>query len=105
MERERLKRVYAEATKDIDALLTPTTLTPAIPVASIDQNTTPGMATRWVNFLDLCALALPNGFSASGLPLSLQIVCRGYDEATALRIGWAYQTATDWHERVPPMAA
>ena len=105
VERERLKRVYAEATKDIDALLTPTTLTPAIPVASIDQNTTPGMATRWVNFLDLCALALPNGFSASGLPLSLQIVCRGYDEATALRIGWAYQTATDWHERVPPMAA
>ena len=105
VERERLKRVYAEATKDIDALLTPTTLTPAIPVASIDQNTTPGMATRWVNFLDLCALALPNGFSAGGLPLSLQIVCRGYDEATALRIGWAYQTATDWHERVPPMAA
>lgn len=104
-ERERLKRVYAEATKDIDALLTPTTLAPAIPIAAIDQNTTPGMATRWVNFLDLCALALPNGFSAGGLPLSLQIVCRGYDEATALRIGWAYQTATDWHERVPPMAA
>jgi aspartyl-tRNA(Asn)/glutamyl-tRNA(Gln) amidotransferase subunit A len=105
VERERLKRVYREATKDIDALLTPTTITPAIPVASIDQNTTPGMATRWVNFLDLCALAIPNGFSAGGLPLSLQIVCRGYDEATALRIGWAYQTATDWHERVPPMAA
>ncbi len=105
MERERLKRVYTQATKDIDALLTPTTLTPAIPVASIDQNTTPGMATRWVNFLDLCALALPNGFSAGGLPLSLQIVCRGYDEATALRIGWAYQTATEWHENVPPMAA
>ena len=29
-------------------------------------------------------------------------VCRGYDEATALRIGWAYQQATDWHERRPP---
>ena len=37
-----------------------------------------------------------------GLPLSLQIVCRPYDEATALRIGWAYQQATDWHERHPP---
>jgi aspartyl-tRNA(Asn)/glutamyl-tRNA(Gln) amidotransferase subunit A len=105
VQREQLKRVYREATKELDAVLTPTTLTPAIPVASIDQNTTPGMATRWVNFLDLCALAVPNGFSAGGLPLSLQIVCAGYNEAMALRIGWAYQHATDWHERVPPMAA
>ena len=105
VQREQLKRVYLEATKELDAVLTPTTLTPAIPIASIDQNTTPGMATRWVNFLDLCALAVPNGFSAGGLPLSLQIVCSGYNEAMALRIGWAYQNATDWHERVPPMAA
>jgi hypothetical protein len=28
----------------------------------------------------------------------------GLDEATALRIGWAHQDATDWHDRVPPMA-
>ena len=105
MERERLKRTYAQATQGLDGVLTPTTVTPAIPIAAIDQNTTPGMLTRWVNFLDLCALAVPNGFTAGGLPLSLQIVCPGYDEAMALRIGWAYQTATDWHERLPPMAA
>jgi aspartyl-tRNA(Asn)/glutamyl-tRNA(Gln) amidotransferase subunit A len=37
--------------------------------------------------------------------LSLQIVCRGYDEATALRIGRAYQESTDWHERRPPSIA
>ncbi len=80
-------------------------MTPAVPIATIDQNTTPAMFTRWVNYLDLCALAVPNGATAEGLPLSLQIVCRGYDEATALRIGWAYQNATDWHTRVPPMAA
>jgi aspartyl-tRNA(Asn)/glutamyl-tRNA(Gln) amidotransferase subunit A len=47
-------------------------------------------------------VALPNGFDGSGLPTSLQIVCRAYDEATALRIGWAYQNATDWHRRRPP---
>ena len=104
-ERERLKQVYAAATADVDAVLTPTAVTPAIPVATIDQNTTPAMLTRWVNFLDLCALAVPNGFTADQLPTSLQVVCRGYDEATALRIGWAYQRATSWHERVPPMAA
>jgi aspartyl-tRNA(Asn)/glutamyl-tRNA(Gln) amidotransferase subunit A len=38
------------------------------------------------------------------LPLSLQIVCPGGEEAMALRIGWALQNATDWHERAPPLA-
>jgi len=40
---------------------------------------------------------LPDGLSAEGLPTSLQIICRGYREATALRIGWAYEQATQWH--------
>ena len=101
-EREHAKRDFAAALDGIDALLTPTTLTAAIPLGEVDQASTPAHFTRFVNALDLCALALPNGFTAEGLPLSLQIVCRGYDEVTALRIGWAYQQATDWHERRPP---
>ena len=103
-ERERLKLEYSAATEHIDALLTPVAMTPAIPLADVDQGTTPAFLTRWVNFLDLCGLAVPNGFTSSGLPLSLQIVCRAGDEAMALRIGWAWQNATDWHERVPPLA-
>ena len=101
-ERDEAKRDFAAALGEIDALLTPTTLTAAIPLDMVDQATTPAHFTRFVNALDLCALALPVGFNAAGLPLSLQIICRGYDEATALRIGWAYQQATDWHERRPP---
>jgi aspartyl-tRNA(Asn)/glutamyl-tRNA(Gln) amidotransferase subunit A len=101
-DREEAKRQFVGAIADIDALLTPTTQTAAIPLDMIDQATTPAHFTRFVNFLDLCALALPNGFTATGLPISLQIVCRGYDEATALRIGWAYQQTTNWHERRPP---
>jgi aspartyl-tRNA(Asn)/glutamyl-tRNA(Gln) amidotransferase subunit A len=101
-EREALKARFAAAFAGIDALLTPTTQTAAIPVAAVDQSGTPAHFTRIVNFLDLCALAVPNGFTAGGLPLSLQIVCRGYDEASALRIGWAYQQATLWHDRHPP---
>ena len=103
-ERERMKISFNAAIEGVDALLTPTAVTPAIPVAAIDQNTTPAMFTRWVNFLDLCAVAVPNGLSADGLPTSLQIVCRSYAESLALRIGHAYQTAHDWHLRVPPMA-
>jgi len=104
-EREKLKQAYDQATRQIDAVLTPTTMTPPLALSIVNQDTTPAVFTRWVNLLDLCALAVPNGTTADGLPLSLQIVCRGYEEAMALRIGWAYQNTTDWHTRVPPMAA
>ncbi|MBN9508424.1 MAG: amidase [Alphaproteobacteria bacterium] len=100
-ERERLKASFDAAIAGIDALLTPTLVTAAPPVASIDQNTTPAILTRWVNFLDLCAAAVPNGFTRSGLPTSLQIVCRAFAEPLALRIGHAYQAAHDWHLRAP----
>ena len=101
-ERDALKREFLGALDGIDALLTPTTQMAAIPVESVDQATTPAHFTRLVNLLELCALAVPNGFTQTGLPLSLQIICRPYDEATALRIGWAYEAATEWHERHPP---
>jgi aspartyl-tRNA(Asn)/glutamyl-tRNA(Gln) amidotransferase subunit A len=103
-ERERMKAGFAAAIEGVDALLTPTAVTPAIPVTSVDQNSTPAVFTRWVNFLDLCAAAVPNGFTAGGLPTSLQVVCRGYEEPLALRIGHAYQAAHEWHLRVPSMA-
>ena len=101
-ERDELKRKFLAAMDGVDAMLTPTTQTAAVPVAEVDQTTTPAHFTRMFNLLEMCALSVPNGFTASGLPLSLQIACRPYDEATALRIGWAYQQATDWHERRPP---
>ena len=99
--RVTMKAEYAAAMQGVDALLTPTTMTTALPLEEVDQAKAPAHYTRFANFLDLCALALPNGIAADGLPTSLQIVCRGYDEATALRIGWAYQNATDWHLRRP----
>jgi aspartyl-tRNA(Asn)/glutamyl-tRNA(Gln) amidotransferase subunit A len=101
-EQAEAKQAFAAALGDSDALLTPTTTTAAIPLDAVDQSTTPAHFTRFVNALELSALAVPDGFTATGLPLSLQIVCRGYDEATALRVGWAYQQATEWHERHPP---
>ena len=101
-ERDALKRRFLGALDGVDALLTPTTQTAAIRVDSVDQSTTPALFTRLVNLLELCALAVPDGFTQTGLPLSLHIICRPYEEAMALRIGWAYQQSTDWHERHPP---
>jgi aspartyl-tRNA(Asn)/glutamyl-tRNA(Gln) amidotransferase subunit A len=100
--REDMKRQFAQALDGIAALLTPTTMTTALLLHDVDQSKAPAHFTRFGNFLDLCALALPNGSDAVGLPTSLQIVCRSYDEATALRIGWACQNATEWHLRRPP---
>lgn len=98
-----MKSRYAQAMEGIDALLTPTTMTTAVPLDEVDQTKAPAHYTRFGNFLELCALALPNGADAAGLPTSLQIVCRGAHEATALRIGWAYQDATQWHLRRPSL--
>ena len=100
--RKEDQQAAAAAMDGFDALLTPGTLTPAPAVDAIDQNKTPAHFTRVVNWLEWCALVVPNGATAGGLPTSLHIVCRGRDEATALRIGWAYEQATEWHLRVPP---
>ena len=100
--RSVMKQQFAGALEGMDALLTPTTMTTALPLEEVDQTKAPAHYTRFGNYLDLCALALPNGIAPDGLPTSLQVVCRANDEATALRIGWAYQEASDWHLRRPP---
>jgi aspartyl-tRNA(Asn)/glutamyl-tRNA(Gln) amidotransferase subunit A len=102
-ERKALIRATDAKLREFDALLLPTTPLPAVPLTEIDQNKAPmSLLTRPINLLDLCALALPCGFTAGGLPISLQIAGRGYDEARILRIGWAYENATEWHRRRPP---
>jgi aspartyl-tRNA(Asn)/glutamyl-tRNA(Gln) amidotransferase subunit A len=46
-------------------------------------------------------LAVPMGFTAAGLPLSMQVAARPFDEAAALRAGRLYQEHTGWHLRQP----
>lgn len=101
-EREVHQREFSVALADVDALLTPTTQTAAIALDQVDQAGTAAHFTRAGNYLGLCGLSLPNGFTAGGLPTSLQILCHPGEEATALRIGWAYEQATDWRQRRPP---
>lgn len=101
-QREQWKRDFDPVFAEVDAVLTPTLRTAAIPLDQIDQTTQPSHFTRFANLLDLCALSIPAGFSAGGLPIGLQIVCPGYEESVALHIGRIYQQATDWHIRRPP---
>ena len=58
--------------------------------------------TRAFNLTGYPALTVPCGFS-DGLPVGLQLAGRPFEEATALNAGHAYQQATDWHTRRPPL--
>ena len=84
-------------------MLTPTTPICAIPVAEVDEGALPhSRFTRAVNYLGLCALAMPAGLTPAGLPASLQIIGKPFAEATVLRIGWAYEQAVaplSWPDR------
>jgi aspartyl-tRNA(Asn)/glutamyl-tRNA(Gln) amidotransferase subunit A len=59
--------------------------------------------TRPINYLGLPALALPIGFSSDGMPITMQLVGRPFGEDLLFRLGHAYQLATDWHLRRPPL--
>ena len=62
-------------------------------------------ANPMANVLGCPSLAIPNGFSSTGLPLGMQLMGRPFDEATLLRIGYAYEQATEWHRRRPQLQA
>ncbi len=55
------------------------------------------------NVLGGPALAQCIGFTEEGLPLSMQIVGRPFDDATVLRVAHAYETATPWRNRRPEL--
>jgi len=62
----------------------------------------PSLLTAW-NVTSQPVLALPNGFGANGMPLGMQILGRPFGEETILKIGHAYERATEWHARRPKL--
>lgn len=105
-----LRISLAATLRDVDALIVPTTMVPAKPVAAIQQNY---MDFNWKyhrncgigNILDLCGVSLPCGFSSDGLPIGLQVYAKPFCEDMALRVAHAYERATDWHQRRPDLSA
>ena len=99
------QRAYAAATADLDALLTPTTRTPAIPLTEVDEAITPALLHAHGELPRPRRARAAEGLTRGGLPTSLQIVGPALAEATALRIGWAYEQATEWDMRSAPPEA
>ena len=97
---------------DVDALIVPTTPIPALPTAEVDadietyseRNLSYLRNTAIGNVLNMCGLSLPCGFTKQGLPIGLMIYAKPFQENVVLRAGYAFQQATDWHQRRPDLA-
>ena len=55
------------------------------------------------NSYGIPAISVPCGFSREGLPIGLQISGPALGEVDVLALAHAYEQATDWHERTPPL--
>jgi aspartyl-tRNA(Asn)/glutamyl-tRNA(Gln) amidotransferase subunit A len=110
---QRVRRVaqrgLAGLFADVDLIATPANTAGAPTYEAIERVGIGGLlATLHTPYWDAVgnpALVVPIGFTAAGLPLSLQLGARPFDERLLIRAGDAYQQATDWHLRVPPLAA
>ncbi len=104
---------FLAAVAGVDAMIAPVAPVAAPTIAESDVGNSPDAEaviqrltrfTRPINYLGLPSLSIPSGFTRGGLPVGMQLVGRSFDEATLLRIGAAFQRATDFHERLPQLA-
>ena len=93
-----------EVFKTVDFLVTPTTS--AIPLRITDCTEAFQMPanTGVFNIYGLPAISIPCGFTASGLPVGLQIAGPRFSEDKLLALAHAYENATEWHERIPVLS-
>ena len=111
--REMLRRQIMEALEKVDVLVMPTSSIPAslLPTRSrvnSKEEVLEGFAGRRgftapFNLASLPALSVGCGFTPENLPIGLQIAGKAFDESTVFRVAHAYQQATDWHTRRPPV--
>ncbi|MDX2156505.1 MAG: amidase [Hyphomicrobiaceae bacterium] len=103
--RRELRQSLAKVLWSFDLLILPTTPSPAPLMTEVTKYggfEQPNL-TMPFNVAGTPALALCNGFSAGGLPLSLQIVGRPLEDAMVLAAGHAYEQATEWRGRRPEL--
>lgn len=96
------QKAYAAHTDGFDAVVMPGCHQVAPRLTDVDEDAPPNLFGRVVNFLDLAALSLPVGQTKAGLPSGIQIMVRKFDDAKALRIGAALETARGGLVQVPP---
>ena len=103
--RTLIKNDFDNAFKEVDAVITPTVPTPAFRIgekaADPLQMYLSDIFTISVNLAGVPGISIPCGFTGDNLPVGLQIIGRHFDEATVLKIAFAYEQSTEWHLRRP----
>ncbi len=98
---------YKKAFEKCDMLIGPVNPTPAPKLGELTSDPVQLMLsdvyTLTQNIAGIPSLALPCGFSSTGLPIGMQIMGNMFDETTILQTGYAYQQATDWHKMKPKL--
>jgi aspartyl-tRNA(Asn)/glutamyl-tRNA(Gln) amidotransferase subunit A len=105
LRRELTALINGEVLKTFDAMITANGLKPAPRFDEFDPDRPPKMSMQTMpfNVTGNPVLALPSGFTKTGLPLGMQIVGRAFDEALVLRIGAAYEAAAGWVHKRPQL--
>jgi aspartyl-tRNA(Asn)/glutamyl-tRNA(Gln) amidotransferase subunit A len=98
-----LGRELARAFRHFDILASAGWMTVADPAQpnKLDKFLRPPNITTPFNVGGQPAMNIPCGFSQDGLPLSLQLAAKHFDEALLLRVGHTYQQNSDWHTYRP----
>jgi len=86
--RDRNKPAIAKAFESVDAILTPTTAFPAPVLGEHPEHDTPAVFTRFANYFELAAISLPAGVTSEGLPVGMQFIVPGFQEARALDLAY-----------------
>ncbi len=98
---------YDQALSQCTALISPVLPSPPQLLGELIndplQNMLSDLFTVTTNVVGVPALAIPAGFTKSGLPVGLQLVGRKFDESTLLSIAHQYQQCTNWHLQQPPV--
>ncbi len=105
--RTLIKQDFDDVFKECDAILTPTSPTPAFKIG--EKTTNPlemylsDIYTISANLAGVAAISLPCGFTKSNLPIGLQILSRPFNEEMLFRIGFTYEQNTEWHKQKPKL--
>ncbi len=104
--RTLVRQDFQQAFERVDLIVAPTTPNVAFKMGEKEdplQMYLNDVFTIPVNLAGLPGLSMPAGFTRSGLPIGLQLIGRPFDEPTVLRAAHAYERATEWHVRKPPL--
>jgi aspartyl-tRNA(Asn)/glutamyl-tRNA(Gln) amidotransferase subunit A len=100
---ETLRRDIRSIFANVDLLITPTMKTPPPLLGSPAAAGAGGNNNVAFDIFGLPTISIPCGFTASGLPIGLQIAGAHFAEPTVLALASAYEQATDWHTRRPDL--